>query len=84
MDVQVAAPASLSRQALTDPSSDGQEQERFDDDRPLRTLDVACLIINKMIGGGIFVSPRIVAHLTGNKLIALSLWVFGGVYSFCR
>ncbi|KAL4782538.1 amino acid permease-domain-containing protein [Aspergillus varians] len=49
----------------------------------LRTLDVACLIINKVIGGGIFVSPGIVAQLTGNKLIALALWVFGGLYSFC-
>ncbi|KAL4883539.1 amino acid permease-domain-containing protein [Aspergillus karnatakaensis] len=50
---------------------------------PLNTLDVACLIINKMIGGGIFVSPSIVAHLTGNKMAALGLWLFGGVYSFC-
>ncbi|KAL4981765.1 amino acid permease-domain-containing protein [Aspergillus falconensis] len=63
--------------------SDTERPPRFDEQQALSTLDVACLIINKMIGGGIFVSPRIVAHLTGNKLVALSLWVFGGVYSFC-
>ncbi|KAL4904027.1 hypothetical protein BDW74DRAFT_168521 [Aspergillus multicolor] len=63
--------------------SHNERLPRFHEQQPLRTLDVACLIINKMIGGGIFVSPRIVAHLTGNKLVALSLWVFGGVYSFC-
>ncbi|KAL4974576.1 amino acid permease-domain-containing protein [Aspergillus desertorum] len=63
--------------------SDTERAPRFDEQQALSTLDVACLIINKMIGGGIFVSPRIVAQLTGNKLVALSLWVFGGVYSFC-
>ncbi|KAL4761141.1 APC family permease [Aspergillus foveolatus] len=63
--------------------SETEQSPRFDEQQALSTLDVACLIINKMIGGGIFVSPRIVAHLTGNKLVALSLWVFGGVYSFC-
>ncbi|KAL4812941.1 amino acid permease-domain-containing protein [Aspergillus spinulosporus] len=57
------------------------ETPRFDEQQALSTLDVACLIINKMIGGGIFMSPRIVAHLTGNKLVALSLWIFGGLYS---
>jgi hypothetical protein len=65
-------------------SMETERPPRFDEQQALSTLDVACLIINKMIGGGIFVSPRIVAHLTGNKLVALSLWIFGGVYSFCR
>ncbi|KAL3436106.1 amino acid permease-domain-containing protein [Aspergillus tetrazonus] len=75
-------PAALpAHRASTD--SETEQPPRFDEQQALSTLDVACLIINKMIGGGIFVSPRIVAHLTGNKLIALSLWIFGGVYSFC-
>lgn len=57
---------------------------RYKNQKPLDALDVACLIINKMIGGGVFVSPSNIAFLTGNKLVALSLWIFGGMYSFCR
>ncbi|XHF98274.1 hypothetical protein AWENTII_001834 [Aspergillus wentii] len=56
---------------------------RFKNQKPLNTLDVACLIINKIIGGGIFVSSSNVAFLSGNKLVALALWIFGGLYSFC-
>ncbi|KAL2820553.1 amino acid permease-domain-containing protein [Aspergillus cavernicola] len=63
--------------------SASERSERFTPQKPLGRCDVACLIINKMIGGGIFVSPSIVAHLTGNKVAALFLWVFGGLYSFC-
>lgn len=58
--------------------------QRFKNQKPLNTLDVACLIINKMIGGGILVSSSNVTFLTGNKLVALCLWIFGGLYSFCR
>ncbi|KAL2822905.1 amino acid permease-domain-containing protein [Aspergillus granulosus] len=82
MESHVDPPVLPAHRASTN-SSNRNRRPRFDEQKPLRTLDVACLIINKMIGGGIFVSPRIVAHLTGNKIIALALWIFGGVYSFC-
>lgn len=52
--------------------------------RPLNVFDVACLIINKMIGSGIFIQPSNVLYLTGVKYGALLLWVFGAIYSFCR
>jgi hypothetical protein len=54
------------------------------DQQPLNTLDVACLIINKMIGTGIFFTPSTVTFLVGNKVTALFLWIFGGLYSFAR
>ncbi|MCJ1462464.1 hypothetical protein MMC07_001066 [Pseudocyphellaria aurata] len=50
--------------------------------RELECLDVSCLIINKMIGTGIFVSPAIVVLLAGSKWAALLMWVFGACYSF--
>ncbi|KAL4801856.1 amino acid permease-domain-containing protein [Aspergillus unguis] len=81
MSDHVDGPAPPAHRASSDAGN--EKPSRFEEQNPLTTLDVACLIINKMIGGGIFVSPRIVAHLTGNKLIALALWVFGGIYSFC-
>lgn len=57
---------------------------RFKNQKPLGNLNVACLIINKMIGGGVFVSSSNVAFLTGTKLVALSLRIFEGIYPFCR
>jgi hypothetical protein len=50
----------------------------------LRTLDIACLIINKQIGAGIYTTPATVLLLTQNKVGALLLWIFGGAYSFLR
>jgi hypothetical protein len=51
---------------------------------PLNEISVACLIINKMIGTGIYTTPGIVLLLCGNKVLALFLWIFGGVYSYLR
>jgi len=47
----------------------------------LSTLEAASLIVNKMIGTGIFTTPGIVLFLTQNKALALSLWVIGGIYA---
>jgi amino acid transporter len=49
--------------------------------RTLGTLDVSALILNKMVGTGIFTVPGIVLTLTGSKRISLGFWVLGGVYS---
>lgn len=51
---------------------------------PLRWWDVSSLIINKMIGTGIFIAPPIAVFLTGNKKEALSLWIAGFVYDLVR
>ena len=37
------------------------------------------LIFNRVVGGGIFVTPPLVLALVGSKGIALVLWVIGGV-----
>lgn len=52
--------------------------------RPLRWWDVSSLIINKMIGTGIFTAPPAVLILTGNKREALGLWITGFVYTLVR
>jgi hypothetical protein len=55
--------------------------------RPTRTLDeydVASLIVNKMIGTGIFTAPPAVLLLTGSKREAIGLWVLGAFYTVIR
>lgn len=52
--------------------------------RDLSMVDVAALIINKMIGTGIFTTPGLVLNLTGNKNVSIALWLVGGVWSFLR
>ena len=52
--------------------------------RELEWIDVSSLIINKMIGSGIFVSSAMVVLLAGSKLAALLMWIFGACYSFAR
>lgn len=59
--------------------SNATETTHFE--RHLGTFDVAALIINKVIGGGIFTTPGLVLSLTKSKSIALGLWVVGGVYT---
>lgn len=52
--------------------------------RDLHALDVACLIINKMVGTGIFAGPFSVLQATNNKRIAIVLWIIGFVYTLLR
>lgn len=52
--------------------------------RPLQWTDVASLIINKMVGTGIFTSPPVVFGLAGSKPEALALWIAGLVYTLVR
>lgn len=51
---------------------------------PLETLDVFCLIFNKMVGTGIFTSPPLVLVLTGDWRVALGLWAVGFVHTLLR
>ncbi|CAM9010765.1 unnamed protein product [Wickerhamomyces anomalus] len=41
------------------------------------------LIINKMIGTGIFSTPALIFYLCGNIGTSLILWVIGGIVTFC-
>jgi hypothetical protein len=42
------------------------------------------LIVNKMIGTGIFITPATIVVLAGSKYAALLLWCFGSFYSIIR
>jgi hypothetical protein len=52
--------------------------------RPLELWDVASLIINKMIGTGIFTAPPTVLVMTGNPSLAFGLWILGFAYTIVR
>lgn len=52
--------------------------------RRLGFIQVSALMINQMIGTGIFSTPATVLLLTGSKPISLALWAVGGIYSFLR
>lgn len=51
---------------------------------PLTEWDVGALILNKMIGSGIFTTPPLVLLYTGSGGIALGLWIGGFVYTILR
>jgi hypothetical protein len=52
--------------------------------RTLSTWDVAALIVNKMVGTGIFTGPATVLRYTLNKNLAIGLWTLGLVYTLLR
>lgn len=71
-------------------SQDGDEEEslplavRVDAHRDLGWVDVAALIINKMVGSGIFTGPYLALTYTQNKNVFIVLWVLGFVYTVAR
>lgn len=50
----------------------------------LASFDVFALIVNKMLGTGIFTSPSLVLALTGSREKAIAFWVVGFIYSIIR
>lgn len=50
----------------------------------LTWFDVFSLIVNNLIGTGIFTAPASVYLLTGQKSLALGLWGIGFFYSVVR
>lgn len=49
--------------------------------RNLRVHDVAGLILNKVVGSGIFTTPGLVLALTKHKPTSIVLWVMGGIHA---
>lgn len=49
--------------------------------RNLRVHDVAALILNKVVGSGIFTTPGLVLALTKDKTTSIVLWVIGGIHA---
>lgn len=59
-----------------------QAQRRTSIPKTLGTFDVASFNINKMIGTGIFTTPGTVLALTGDKRVALAMWIFGWAHTY--
>ncbi|KAK8044637.1 amino acid transporter [Apiospora rasikravindrae] len=53
------------------------------DSRKIGVTGAVFLILNKMIGTGIFSTPSSVFAATGSVGVAIMLWVIGGVLTFC-
>jgi len=53
------------------------------DESHLGVFACMSLIINKMIGTGIFSTPSLIFALSGNIGMSLILWIIGGVVTFC-
>ena len=48
---------------------------------PIMFNGIFALIVNKMVGVGVFVTPPIILMLTGSAWVSFWLWVAGAVYS---
>ena len=51
-------------------------------DRRLGPVDAAAIIISNVVGSGIFLTPAVVASLTGDAVSMLSVWIAGGFIAF--
>ncbi|KAF2151225.1 amino acid transporter [Myriangium duriaei CBS 260.36] len=56
---------------------------QFSDSRKLGVTGATFLIINKMIGTGVFSTPSGIFQSTGSVGISIMLWVVGGILTFC-
>ncbi|KAI1030172.1 hypothetical protein LB504_010477 [Fusarium proliferatum] len=55
----------------------------YSEDRKIGITGAVFLILNKMIGTGIFSTPSSIFAATGSVGISLMLWVIGGFLTFC-
>ncbi|KAK1959758.1 amino acid permease [Colletotrichum sublineola] len=60
-----------------------EETYVFDESRKIGVTGAVFLILNKMIGTGIFSTPSGIFQSTGSVGVALMLWVIGGILTFC-
>ncbi|KAI9773308.1 MAG: hypothetical protein M1840_007523 [Geoglossum simile] len=72
---------------MAQPLNNAQANIHIIKQRPLKSIDIVCLVINKMIGTGIFVTPPLVLSLVGTNIyIYLEYglaWPFnGGEYTY--
>ena len=51
-------------------------------DRRLGPLDAAAIIVSNVIGSGIFLTPAVVAGLTGDGRAMVGVWLIGGFIAF--
>jgi hypothetical protein len=74
------------RSATQDATPDYAVQDeltyQFDDSRKLGITSSVFVILNKMIGTGIFSTPSGIFAATGSVGVSLFLWVIGGILTF--
>lgn len=58
--------------------------EENDTHGELDTFDIFSLIVNKMIGTGVYTAPASVYLMTEHKSLSLGLWVIGFGYTILR
>jgi APA family basic amino acid/polyamine antiporter len=51
-------------------------------ERRLGPLDAAAIIVSNVIGGGIFLTPAVIAGLTGEPWTMIGVWLLGGAIAF--
>ena len=49
----------------------------------LGRFTIVCLVLNRTIGSGIYVTPSIILQATGSVGASLLLWAFGGLITTC-
>lgn len=55
----------------------------YPEDRKLGTWSTAFLIINRVVGAGIYSTPSSIIHYTDSVGLTLIFWVIGGFMTFC-
>ncbi|KAI2617887.1 amino acid transporter [Hypoxylon sp. NC1633] len=64
-------------------SSDEVQQFAYSDSRKIGVTGAVFLILNKMIGTGVFSTPSSIFAATGSVGVSIILWVIGGLLTFC-
>lgn len=67
----------------TDGSTEAEIVYAYEDSRKLGITSSVFLILNKMIGTGIFSTPSGIFEATGSVGVCLFLWIIGGILTFC-
>ncbi|KAA8910684.1 high-affinity methionine permease [Sphaerosporella brunnea] len=63
-------------------TTDDEQTFEFEDSRKLGITSSVFLILNKMIGTGIFSTPSGIFKATGNAGVCIILWIVGGIITF--
>ncbi|KAI1341319.1 amino acid/polyamine transporter I [Xylariaceae sp. FL0016] len=65
------------------PQTEAIQEYAYSDSRKIGVTGAVFLILNKMIGTGIFSTPSSIFAATGSIGVSLFLWVIGGLLTFC-
>ncbi|CAK4033312.1 high-affinity methionine permease [Lecanosticta acicola] len=80
-DTEHPIPIEPNRRSLEDDVQPRDPAARVPAHRNLEWWDVAALIINKMVGTGIFTGPFATMYYTRSKALTMAFWVIGFLYT---